>query len=417
MAESQQSEPKRGKLREKSPAKLWEETKEIKIPPEMYARASKYFQDIVARLIKAEPFYAHFLQLMQRHFQPLSLPDGTRAHAGVTISGGSAHIVVDPELFPQLSEIEATAVLKHEVFHIILDHISRGKKLNHMLYNIASDIAINQMIEGLPKWTCDYKKFKLPPKLIAEVYYELLLQNSKVKFCIAKSSEGNALDTHGAWKDSDKGTIAKEVVKNMVAQAYAKSRGLVPAGLEVTVKELLESGKLPWYMILRMFCGTAQKVVTGLTWKKENRRFSDMPAKRKSPKLHLALVIDTSASVSDEELNLFFNEIDDINKNPMTTMTLIECDAQVAHVQEYRGKRPKFAYGRGGTAFQPGLDHCYKMRSPPDGIIYFTDGENFGEEVIQRKPIPVLWVLTPNGESDEKFGKKIKLPKLRDRGY
>ncbi len=384
----------------------------------MYAKASKYFQDIVARLIKSEPFHAHFIQLLQRHFHPLTLPGGGRAHAGVTISGGSAHIIVDPELFPQLSEKEATAVLKHEVFHIILNHVARGKMLDPTIYNIAADIAINQMIKDLPKWTLDYKRFKFPEGLTAEAYYDLLLQNAEVvQVGVAKSPDGDALDTHEVWKDSDKETIVKEIIKDMTAKASAKSRGLIPAGLEVAVKEILESGKLPWFMILRMFCGTAQKVVTGLTWKRENPRFTDMPAKRKSPKLHLALVIDTSASVSDEELNLFFNEIDSINRNPMTKITLIECDAQVAHSEEFKGKRPKFAYGRGGTAFQPGLDFCYKMRPLPDGIIYFTDGENFGEKVIQRKPISVIWVLTPHGNSDEEFGKKIKLPKLRDRGY
>jgi len=273
-------------------------------------------------------------------------------------------------------------------------------------------MAINQMIENLPNWTVSYKKFKLPKGLTAEAYYNLLLQGSKVIGVSMKSPGGNALDNHDAWKDSDKETITKEVVKDLTSKAFAKSRGTVPAGLESEIKEILESGKLPWYMILRMFCGTAQKVVTGLTWKRENPRFADMPAKKKSPKLHLALIIDTSASVSDKELSLFFNEIDSINRSPMTKITLIECDADVAHVQEYKGRRPAFAYGRGGTAFQPGLDYCYKMRPLPDGIIYFTDGENFGEDVIQRRPIPTIWVLTPRGESDEKFGKKIKLPKV-----
>ena len=54
----------------------------------------------------------------------------------------------------------------------------------------------------------------------------------------------------------------------------------------------------------------------------------------------MAVIIDTSGSVDDHSLSLFFTEIHAMWKN-RAEILVIECDAEVGQTYQYRGKFPK----------------------------------------------------------------------------
>jgi predicted metal-dependent peptidase len=355
-------------------------------------------------LLRSEPFYAHIIQQMSRSFD-----ERFPACAGVWIRDTIPHLIINPLMFAELSVGERVAILKHEIYHVLLLHQFRQKNRDKEIFNCAADIAANQYISNLPSWVLTYQKFKLPPKLTAEQYYELIIKNAKI-IRIGFRANGKKWDDHSKWPEGDKDVVVgQQVVKSLVQEAMEKSRGHSPYEMHELLGEILQYGTLPWFMILRMFVASAQKVNFGYTWKKENRRFEDTPGRRKKHRLNLLVGVDTSGSISNEELKEFFGEIHRIHQNPLNEITVAECDAAIHAVYKYRGKPPEKITGRGGTAFQPVLDYAFERMKPrPDAVIYLTDG--YGEDNLQiRGSIPLLWVLTWGGKTP-RTGKVVELP-------
>jgi len=71
--------------------------------------------------------------------------------AALMYSNGRYFFKVCEEFFKELSNEERVAVMKHEVAHFIMKHITRRNGRDPMVFNVAADMAINQNITGLPK--------------------------------------------------------------------------------------------------------------------------------------------------------------------------------------------------------------------------------------------------------------------------
>ena len=74
---------------------------------------------------------------------------------------------------------------------------------------------------------------------------------------------------------------------------------------------------------------------------------------------------------------------------------LILCDAKIHSVERYGPERPLSAatvepVGRGGTSFVPVFEH-HAERTPPDALLYLTDGEGLVPETAPT--YPVLWAI------------------------
>ena len=130
---------------------------------------------------------------------------------------------------------------------------------------------------------------------------------------------------------------------------------------------------------------------------KLNIRFPDIPAIKIKQKKSLLCAIDTSASVSNQELTAFFTQIHHILKGGID-VTIVECDVDIKRIYQYkRGKKPKVS-GRGGTSFEPVIK-LLNEDGRYNGLVYFTDG--YGS--FSSKPLkPCLWVITPRGDKNFK---------------
>jgi predicted metal-dependent peptidase len=135
----------------------------------------------------------------------------------------------------------------------------------------------------------------------------------------------------------------------------------------------------------------ASKVFTKKTRRKPNKRFYGNPALKIKQKKNTLVAIDTSGSVSKNDLKEFLSEIHHIWKTG-TQVTVVECDASIGRVYEYTGKaeEAKEVTGRGGTSYEPVMKYLKDHKDKYQNLIYLTDGEC---EIEQTKPCkPVLWV-------------------------
>lgn len=155
---------------------------------------------IVNLLTNQGVFYASLLTQMYR-IETEKVPT-----LGVTIANGRIELFYNPKFLEGLTTTEARAVLEHECMHLVMEHIMRKDDRSHDQWNIATDLAINQMIDGLPKDCVNLDKFpadwKMPPKSAAEKYYDVLNRNSP-KMEISECAGDDCKS--GSCKDKKKG--------------------------------------------------------------------------------------------------------------------------------------------------------------------------------------------------------------------
>lgn len=370
-------------------------------------------------LLRTKPFYAHFVASMKQ------IADTSIPTAGVNITT-SVNLYYNPDFWSSLPEVQQIAILEHEVHHILYNHISRGEGLNHAVHNISTDCAINGYIGGLPEGSLYPEKLGLKRYRTSEEYYNTLIKRADKLLwgmCVAgkgkdgKDKDGKGecrgtLDDHGKWgkgnKDDD---YVKEKIKQVVNKvcdaldSEGKGIGNLPAHLQDLIKKLRKP-PLNWKLILRRFLYKASYAVNESTRKRPNKRFGmAFPGSKTQPRLKLGVAVDTSGSIDDYFLNVFFNEVEHIN-NACAEVWVIECDAEVGRFYKYNPKTfDPHVTGRGGTAFQPAIDKATELQV--DALCYLTDGQNC--DTPKRPHFPVLWALTENNKRPVEWGNVVKI--------
>jgi predicted metal-dependent peptidase len=189
--------------------------------------------------------------------------------------------------------------------------------------------------------------------------------------------------------------FAKDIVRKS-KDLCNRSYGDIPGNVIEQIDEMLKLKVpiVPWQRVLRMFVASATESNLDYTMKRISKRFGTRPGTRKEDVLNIAVAVDTSGSVSDEQLLKFFNEINWIWRNG-AVVTMYEADADIGCSYPYKGKFNGKITGRGGTDLNPVLR---EVEGKYDALIYFTD---FEAPPIERKfNIPTLWVLHSNISPD-----------------
>lgn len=212
--------------------------------------------------------------------------------------------------------------------------------------------------------------------------------------------------------------LTREFTKSMAESAESvKSRGTMPGGISAYVEELVKPPQVDWRQELRNYCRSAKPSRSKSTLSRPKRKHislagaitSDHPGKRKNPSYRIVFAIDTSASVSNNELQEIFVELRGIlGCGEGTEVTVVECDTQIGRVYDLDSvsKVDTKVTGRGGTSFNPvfqwingdiswGKERCSKK---PDLLIYATDGECPLPPVEIRLPqSKMLWLISSRG--------------------
>lgn len=355
----------------------------------------------IVSLLQKEPFYGSCLSGMSRVYD-----SSMKAPAAVTIRNATPILFINPEKFIAFNPLERRAVAKHETLHILLMHMNRRIGRQHKKFNIAADMALNQMINNLPPTAVLPGRYDLPINMPAEFYYDHLESTEKGRDLL-KNYIGNDIDSHDEWEEVDDEDIVDSVVRAMTNEAL--QRGTIPGELKSIIPEILKERRVAWNVLLRNFVATLGKIKRDSSWKKENKRIPDFPGYKRTPGLNLLIAMDTSGSVGDDDIAIFFDEIDNIYADKRNVITIMESDTSVKRVYKYDGRRPKSVTGRGGTHFAPALKAAWELHPRPDGVVYLTDG--YGENPDRVNPLSVLWIVTKRGSVDRcaRFGKIVRM--------
>lgn len=359
-----------------------------------------------------------------------------------TMATDGKTIYIDEDFLSSLKLENAVFGVCHEVGHAMWEHMQRGKAyedtgfdgnpFSPMLYNIAADYIINDMLDkskvgaikradhddpagrfkkGDPEWLLDPKYTH--DKSVEEVYRDLWKNAKKVKGQPQPGAgKGTGQDVH----IYDTGKVSSAEMKRAVQTALdtAKACGKLPGALKRYAEEFLEP-KVRWQDVLRTTIVTAADRDTS-TWARPHRR------RLASQRIYLprsasfgchciVVAVDTSGSIGPKELNAFFSELADILRTCHPEVTwVLGADSAVASTVMLEGDHditgsPPEVGGGGGTDFNPVFDWVAQEGLEPDALVYFTD--LCGPFPAKAPDYPVIWCATTGEEAP--FGKTIHI--------
>jgi predicted metal-dependent peptidase len=398
----------------------------------MSGSMDKYQKALIHLLGGDGVFYASLIMQM-RIVDGKDLPKD--ALAAVSVSNGRIHLHIDPVRFEKFSVEQVSRILEHECLHLVLEHLGRMENRHPYIWNLATDLAVNSLIPHMDMGLiCGKEPFSdFVAKKSADFYYAIL----KDKFHIhevtinpdgtvtvkdKKTGKSVTVKPTGDHKDWEKTTgsaadgLTKEVIKQAVAEAHAqaKAAGKWPAGIKELIEDLLGKEQVNWKKLLRQYIGNRVKAGSKHSWKRESKRFGTLQkGKLKHRIIKIAVGIDTSGSISNEDLQEFMTEIHGIMNSYKTDITIVECDAKVGKVytlRKYMKVDPKFT-GRGGTDLREIFNYFdgEGRAKKPEMLVCFTDLET---PFPEKETLKTLWVRTSNGYQDKvPFGKLIIIPR------
>jgi len=374
------------------------------------SKASDKMSKARAGLILDQPFFGSLalrLTLVEDATKnPTACTDGKR-------------IRYNPEFIEGLSLDETKGLICHEVMHCSNQHHTRRDSREMRKWNEACDYAINELIVG-----CG---LALPRGGLIDTvqYHDMSAEQVYSRLPDSDQGDGKGDDPGGCGgvedataddgsspSESDVSQSAQDW-KIAVAQAaqQAKAMGSLPASLDRLVKDLLEP-VLNWKELLRRFVDS--NASNDYAWFPPNRRYLHMgvilPSLRSQELKNVTLVMDTSGSITPDDLKAFGAEVRALVEDYGASSTVIYCDDHVNNVERFEaGDAVELnPSGGGGTDFRPPFEHVDQSGESPACLIYQTDGE------CNRFPpapaFPVLWVLTrKNVNFVPPFGETIML--------
>lgn len=410
------------------------------------------------KLLLSEPFYGHFMMGL-----PKEISTDTDTAAVALMNRQSIKLMVNKAFWESLSEDHRYGLIKHEMLHIVLKHLFTLKKYtNHVLFNIAADMVVNQYIDKkqLPEGGILLERFaylepmyniKLERNQDVGYYYRQLEKTLKstpkmnfIQACEAAdphTSQGSSqlllnpllidghadLSRHKYWKSFDQLSegerkIAEYQANRMIKQTADRVKhkynnfGNLPAGLAEKLALILEDMKprFNWRRLLRLFATSSNSTFVKNTIRRPSKRYGTVPGLKVKRRNRLLLAIDTSGSIQQDELLDFFSEIYFIWRQG-SEIKIVECDTHIHKTYDYKGIPPDQVHGRGGTDFEAPIKYG-NQEYRPDALLYFTDGYAAVPKTAPR--YPVLWIISSRGLKEgegiwkELPGKKLKLSLL-----
>lgn len=343
--------------------------------------------------------------------------------------------------------------LLHECGHMYNDHSGRASEHDvqadeKFLWNVAGDCEINDDLvaagcqsiadNGVLPMTIEMEN-----NLLAETYMDSLRQQSP---CSGNGSGSGSQGFDGCGSgaggiaapcelrdDDDCGgaaPAASEIEKKAIAagtaaairEQAAKSIGSVPAGLVTRAEAILAPSKIPWRQVLSSSIRRATAMRAGVhdtTYLRPNRRRAHVdvaPGRRGiypgsySPDPLIAVVRDTSGSMSQQELSMVTVEVEGIAKQLGVrdkSLQVIDVDTDINAVRGYHGVSSlSEVTGRGGTDMGAGIAYAVAMRPRPTVVVVITDGYTPWPDVKPR--VPVVICVVGRGDLSNSVGSAPK---------
>ena len=371
------------------------------------------------KLLIENPFYGLFLLGLSK------VIDKSVETACVRKRGINCELVINPEYWETLDDIQQLNLIQHEIYHIVFQHMFMTPFFkNHEVLNVAADCEVNSYLQNLDDTWIVPSMFNAESKLGTKVYYDIIMNQTPPPSPQggggSNSSNGlpDTKDDHSSWDKEFKecSDAEKQLIQNQInsqiktaAEQTMKMRGTIPAEMKEIVDELFKPKPrvFDWKAYFRRMLGSIYDINIKKTRRKESIRFPGAAGIKHKKKVSILVAVDTSGSVNDEELKDFFSEITYIYKVG-ARITILECDAKISANYEYTGKWTGKVHGRGGTDFQPVIDYYRKNIKDYAALVYFTDGEC---SIPNNVPRDTIWVITSAGDHKKEYpGRTLFIP-------
>ena len=367
-------------------------------------------------------------------------------------------IVFGTGFLDDLSDDELDFVLMHEILHVALQHCFRSQTYDPAWFNIACDIVVNSLI--LEEHDGDLaaitlgaygEAMHLTPAgeegclFTAEEVYAMLPKGAVGEVGGSRQGDGQGADGHGAgaqsagnqdgWRDDHSrwrdalgadeslADVWEQRVRNAceVVSIRNAARGVGSGSLlaERLLKHM-RSRTVDWRIVLQEF---VQPDIDDYSFMPPDRRFGDSPFFL--PDLNaegaggtvenIWFVVDTSASVSDDELGAAYAEvcsaIDQFDGRLSGSISFMEGSVtppvEFSSVDDVRAIKP---VGGGGTSFAAIFAYLQQhlLDDPPVCIVVITDGHGTFPKQQAARGIPVFWLIN-NNEVDPPWGKVARM--------
>ena len=324
------------------------------------------------------------------------------------------NLFYNTQFFNAMDNKEIEFVVAHEVLHMVFDHLGRRDDRNPMLYNIAADYIVNNLlvrdrIGTKPRIVDCFQDFKYEGWSSEDVYDDLFKDAQKNGEEFLKQL-GEMLDEHLDSEDEDgsggeanqEGTdsngnsvskskpkyskeemkqIKDEIKENMISAAQTAGAGNVPAGVQRLIKELTEP-KMNWRELLRQQIQSTIK--SDYTFSRPSRKGqmsgAILPGMNFQDTIDICISLDMSGSIGNAQARDFLSEIKGIMDEYKDYNIKLWCfDTKVYNEQDFSadGGKDLMDYeimGGGGTDFDANWTYMKENDIQPKKFIMFTDG-------------------------------------------
>jgi predicted metal-dependent peptidase len=374
--------------------------------------ASFDITNYLTRLLWIEPFYSRLLRSMNK-IETTDIPT-----AAVSTSLDKINFYYNKEFFASLKDREIIGVLKHECLHLLYEHTTTRRKTPHLIWNYATDLAINTLLSTLelPKGALipgkrfeqltaeqkasmkddQIKRYEsissliasFPPDKSSEYYYERLMENEDIQEMLENSKDfeivfGEGMDSHDKWDElsDDEKEMVKQKIQELVKDAQqecekTKNWGTVPSQVIKDIKTMLTK-EIPWEDLLKRFVGFSNRNERTSSVTRLNRKYPGVHLGiQKDYKPHIAVYVDESGSVSDNDLEAFYSELNNLSSTCSFTLFKFDTEVDIKNsIEIKKGKRFTAKRTRtGGTDFDAPTKHANDHKKLYDGMIIMTDG-------------------------------------------
>lgn len=408
---------------------------------ELNSTQSRQWSETRTKFVMECPGFTHILYSLMNPRR-----EGTKAwftkDVPVAATDG-LHVLLNPDTyFKDYSLSERVFILAHEVCHAMLNHavvlhrnritgkvkFSNGDQLpyDEETMQIAADHVINAMLDeskiGKTPKDAMLDKARVPHTMSVIEAYRVIYKNKPPQ---PGGRSGFDIVLKPGTCDGEHPTVGEQKRndtewKTAVAAAIIvqKTQGKLSGSMSSMFEDIL-TPQVSWqdYIVgfFRRKLGGG-----GYDWRKPDRRFLSRnppiftPARSGHGADTVAIAIDTSGSIGDKELSVFFAEMRGVLEDVSPRRVLVLwCDAEVHRVDEITDTsdlydlRTKGAPGRGGTSFVPVFNKLKHMGVTPDALVYLTDG--FGD-FPSEPDYPTLWGSIYSKPEHYPFGDTIMVP-------
>ena len=360
--------------------------------------------EVIKSLYLEAPFFGVVLNGITRKFSD-QIPT-----ACVTMN---KELLVNHDFWKTLDKDQQKAVLKHEILHLAFLHFSRfylqfkEGQSEAKIANIATDCAINQHLENLPGEciTLDFvRKMCENPDLeamqSAEYYYKALVdRRDEIEERMENDPEfkemmEKLMDGHGEsvqQSENANGTqdsVAEAQMRKLLDKAkqeqqkFERKAGVMAGGgLSSFLPSYVQIDRNVWKRAINKCIGSTPKAETFEVYNRPNRRNANSlyGKKHKIESNRLYVGLDTSGSITDEEISKFIGHINKAIKSEGVICDIIYCDAVIQKVdlgvKKISPRKGLEVVGRGGTDLTHIQDYITEREhGKKSRLVLLTDG-------------------------------------------